>query len=379
MTNDRQGRPWCIGATGGIGGEAARALAARGWRVRALRRQASGKARPDLAGIEWVEGDAMRAGDVLAAAAGAQVIVHGANPPGYHNWQGTVASDDREHDRRGARPRARRSSFPARSTISAPTPFPCSSEASPQNPKTRKGALRVAMEQRLAAAAADGVRAIDRPLPAISSVRAPATTGSRRAWSSRASRSTAITYPGRAGTSATPGPICRTSAETIARLVEAGTRLAPFAVFHMRGHWLRRGRRDGGSDPPRRSAMPTCRSAACPGRWSRSRRRSYETFREMLEMRYLWREPLRLDNAPPRGLPRGRAAYAARRGRPRHAARPRLPAGRRKEPRAEPACGVRDRVRTAAGRTAAGRSARAEARASNRALPEATAAAHPSR
>ena len=73
-----------IGATGGIGGEIAAALLRRGWQVRALARRPRDAARRAawLAGVEWIEGDAMNAMDVSAAARGTQVIVHGANPPG---------------------------------------------------------------------------------------------------------------------------------------------------------------------------------------------------------------------------------------------------------------------------------------------------------
>src|SRR5262249_49417391 len=79
-----------IGATGGIGSEVARALIAHGWHVRAMHRDpAQGAKRAGSFGpIEWVKGDAMNAKDVIAAAAGADVIVHAANPPGYKNWKG---------------------------------------------------------------------------------------------------------------------------------------------------------------------------------------------------------------------------------------------------------------------------------------------------
>lgn len=76
-----------LGATGGIGGQVARTLLQRGWRVRALHRDpvAAAARRPGLA-IEWVGGDAMEAADVSAAARGASVIVHAVNPPGYKDW-----------------------------------------------------------------------------------------------------------------------------------------------------------------------------------------------------------------------------------------------------------------------------------------------------
>ncbi len=74
-----------LGATGGIGGAVARGLAARGWRIRALNRNAAEAARRDP-DFDWVQGDAMQESDVLNAADGADVIVHAVNPPGYRNW-----------------------------------------------------------------------------------------------------------------------------------------------------------------------------------------------------------------------------------------------------------------------------------------------------
>ena len=79
-----------IGATGSFGGHAAAALARHGWHVRALARDP--KAAEAKAGqgveIDWVRGDAMSSRDVVAAAEGAKVIVHAANPPRYKNWRG---------------------------------------------------------------------------------------------------------------------------------------------------------------------------------------------------------------------------------------------------------------------------------------------------
>ena len=74
-----------LGATGGIGGAIARKLLARGWRIRALNRDAA-KASKNEPAFEWVQGDAMNAGDVLEAAEGVGLIVHAVNPPGYRGW-----------------------------------------------------------------------------------------------------------------------------------------------------------------------------------------------------------------------------------------------------------------------------------------------------
>ena len=69
-----------IGATGSIGGEVARALLNRGWRVQALSRNpARAAATEGLDGVEWIAGDAMIVADVIASATGARIIFHGAN------------------------------------------------------------------------------------------------------------------------------------------------------------------------------------------------------------------------------------------------------------------------------------------------------------
>jgi nucleoside-diphosphate-sugar epimerase len=144
-----------IGITGGIGGATARALAARGFHVRALSR------RPNAAGhgIEWIRGDAMNAGDVLAAASGADVIVHGANPPKYRNWRG-LALPMLANTIAAAKAARATIVFPGTVYNYGPDAFPTVRENSPQNPRTRKGSIRVEMEDMLRDAGRDGVRTI---------------------------------------------------------------------------------------------------------------------------------------------------------------------------------------------------------------------------
>src|ERR1019366_5886077 len=67
-----------LGATGGVGGEMARALTARGWRIRALNRDPANISKP-IEGIEWIRGDAMSRVDVVAPAEATALIVHGVN------------------------------------------------------------------------------------------------------------------------------------------------------------------------------------------------------------------------------------------------------------------------------------------------------------
>ncbi|MEN3811845.1 NAD-dependent epimerase/dehydratase family protein [Chromobacterium piscinae] len=120
-----------VGAAGGIGGELARQLRDAGWEVRGLVRSLE---RPD---------------DVAKAAEGCAVIVHAVNPPGYKRWaelvlpmlDSTIAAAKRE----GATV-----VLPGTVYNYGPDAFPILREDSPQRPLTRKGAIRVEMEARLA-------------------------------------------------------------------------------------------------------------------------------------------------------------------------------------------------------------------------------------
>ena len=140
-----------IGAAGQVGGVAAAALSRHGWKVRALAR----RARPADPQIEWVEGDATNPADVRRAAEGAAVIVHGAHPAGYRGWD-TVGMTMLENTIAAAKAVGARIVFPGNLYNFGPDAFPALSESSPQNPTTRKGAIRVDMERRLRAAAASG-------------------------------------------------------------------------------------------------------------------------------------------------------------------------------------------------------------------------------
>jgi nucleoside-diphosphate-sugar epimerase len=284
-----------IGITGGIGGEIAAALLRRGWRVRALVRRPHEAARRAawLSGIEWIAGDAMRAADVVAAAERASLIVHGANPPGYRNWRG-LALPMLESTIAAAKNSGARIFFPSTIYNFGPDAFPVLRERSPQHPLTRKGAIRVEMEARLQAAAAEGVRTLI--------VRAGDFFGPRagNSWFAQG-----LVKPGKPLRSVSyPGPgnlghawaYLPDLAETVARLVEREAEIANFQVFHFGGHWLEPGakiaeavRRAAGNPrlPIRRFPWPLIYLAAP----------FVTVFREMLEMRYLWREPLRLDNA----------------------------------------------------------------------------------
>jgi nucleoside-diphosphate-sugar epimerase len=283
-----------IGATGGIGSETALALMGRGWKIRALNRNPEKAARDfaRLGPVEWVKGDALKAGDVIAAAAGASLVVHAANPPGYRNWKGT-ALPMLESSIAAAKGAGARIVFPGTVYNFGPDAFPLLGETSPQNPKTRKGAIRVAMEARLRKASEEGVPVlIVRAGDFFGPHGGNNWFGQGLVTPGKPFRS--ITYPGRrdAGHAWAYLPDL---AETIVRLVDRERDLAPFDVFHFGGHWFERGveiaeaarRAAGRPKAPIRRFPWIAIWLAAP---------FVETFREMLEMRYLWKVPVRLDN-----------------------------------------------------------------------------------
>jgi nucleoside-diphosphate-sugar epimerase len=260
--------------------------------VRALHRD------PDTArrnsgrpGLEWVKGDAMVEADVVAAAEGAQLVVHGANPPAYRNWAGlqlpmlnaAIAA---------ARAADARLVFPGTVYNFGPDAFPDLTEASPQHPLTRKGAIRVRMEEALARAADDGLRVLI--------VRCGDFFGPKPGnnWLSQG-----LVKPGRPLAAVSyPGPLevahswayLPDVAETMVRLAEDEARLAPFEVFHMRGHTQTGAELVAGLEDAAGRKLAVSR---LPWFAIRALAPFNETFREMLEMRYLWETPVLLDNA----------------------------------------------------------------------------------
>ena len=74
-----------LGATGGIGGEVARRLLARGWHVTALHRDPA-RITHQADGIAWIKGDAMSAADVPGSRRRFPTV-HAVNPPGYRDWE----------------------------------------------------------------------------------------------------------------------------------------------------------------------------------------------------------------------------------------------------------------------------------------------------
>lgn len=274
-----------IGATGGIGGALAERLLADGWAIRALNRDPA-KARVGREAFDWVKGDAMVVNDVVAAAQGCEIIVHGANPPGYRNWAGlqlpmlnaTIAA---------AQATGARILFPGTVYNYGEDAFPILTETSPQTAISRKGAIRVRMEQALREARVPVliVRAGDffGPKPGNN-------------WLSQG-----LVKPGRPIRAVMyPGPLSVDHAwaylpdvaETFVQLLN--TDLGAFETFHMQGqqangHQFIAALETAAGRKLGVSRMPWLALATVAP--------FNETLREMQEVRYLWRRPVVMDNA----------------------------------------------------------------------------------
>lgn len=279
------------GATGGVGRAVAEALLRHGWRVRALTRDPDRARRVGPGGVDWVAGDALRAADVVGAARGVQLLFHGVNPPGYRNWRG-LAIPMLRHAITAAKGAGARLAVPGNLYVYGPDAGPRPDEDAPRHPRTRKGRVRAEMEVMLETAAEDGltclvVRAGDffgpfapsswvttvmmrdgRPLRCV---RTPEIAGAGHSWA-----------------------YLPDLAETFARLADRESTLPRLTRLQFRGHHLcgramaeAVARADGG-DPPVRPFPWLPVYAGAP----------FVTFlREVIEMRYLWRTTLDLDNA----------------------------------------------------------------------------------
>ncbi|MEW9571246.1 NAD(P)H-binding protein [Rhodanobacter sp. Si-c] len=275
-----------LGATGGAGGEIAAALLRRGWTVRALVRNA---ARPGLdPRIDWREGDAMHAADVAQAAEGVDVLVHAVNPPGYRDWDKLVLPM-LDHSLAAARANAARLVLPGTVYNYGPDAFPLLAEDDPQRPLTRKGAIRVAMEQQLAEAT--DVRSLVLRCGDFFGPRAGNNWFAAMIRPGRPART--LLYPGRHDLPHAWAYLPDVG-ETVARLLEREGELERFARFHFAGHLM--------DDTALLAAVRrTTGNATLPLRafpwWLTWLAAPFVVMlRELREMRYLWSEPLQLDN-----------------------------------------------------------------------------------
>lgn len=282
-----------LGARGRFGLAAARAFAAAGWRV--IGQLRPGAETSQAAGIEWRGIDLQDTGALVAAAAGATVVVHALNPRAYTNaaWQAEAGP-------------MLASAINLCRALGATLMLPGNvynfgrdmpallHEDTPQHAHTVKGRVRMAMEQQLAAS---GVRAVV--------IRAGDFFGSGRgSWFdlvlAKQLAKGRFTYPGQ-GQVSTAWAYLPDLARTFVAVAERADRLAPFEVLHFAGHsltaqhWLEAltplARAQGWLAP----GVPLKR-AGLPWPILRLAGLFVPAWAALAEMRYLWQTPHALAN-----------------------------------------------------------------------------------
>jgi nucleoside-diphosphate-sugar epimerase len=172
--------------------------------------------------------------------------------------------------------------------------FPLLTEEAPQNPHTRKGKIRVEMEDRLRQASAQGTRVL---IVRAGDFFGPHSTGN--SWvpqglvkPGKPLRS--VTWPGR-GKTGHAWAYLPDYGEAVARLVDRDADLVAFEMFHFAGHWFENGR-DFAQELRLAAEAPGASIRAFPWPLVLALSPFVRLFRELAEMKYLWDVPVRLDN-----------------------------------------------------------------------------------
>lgn len=282
-----------LGITGGIGSEVARRLQQSGWQVVALHRDPQ-RVPDQQAAQVWHRGDAMNRADVMAAAKGVQVIVHGVNPPAYRDWEKLVLPM-MENSIAAAQENGARIVLPGTVYNFGNQPAPLLAEDAPQVPSTAKATIRIELEQRLHMAVQSGLGA-KALIVCCGDFFGPHTQNSwfAKGLVKQGKPVRRVSYPGRAGCGHQWNYLPDV-ANTIVQLLERDSELEDLARFHLGGHWDADGKQ---------MAAAIARAAGKPDMapggffWPLVALLApfNQTFAGLWEMRYLWQREVRLDN-----------------------------------------------------------------------------------
>jgi nucleoside-diphosphate-sugar epimerase len=280
------GRILVLGAAGRLGHKAAEAFRDAGWSVASLVRPGSAERAPPH--TEIVEIHALDHAAVGNAARGADVVLHALNPP-YTEWS------------RLALPLAY-GAITAAETAGATLLFPGNlynygsplpvviDETTPMRPTSRKGQLRVAIEDRIAEAAERGVRAIILRAGDFFG-------GGRGSWfdlvlAKEIGRGR-ITYPGPLDV-AHEWAYLPDFASALVRVASMRETLPQFASLYFSGHAVT-GREF--ATAMARASRGKCETKRMTWWLIHALRPVVPLCRELSEIAYLWNEPHRIDGA----------------------------------------------------------------------------------
>jgi nucleoside-diphosphate-sugar epimerase len=282
-----KGRVIVLGGAGLLGRAAAQEFKSAGWQVASLvRGRSAAGAAP---GTEIIEVDARDAQSVIAAASGADVVLHALNVP-YTDWR-RLALPLADTAIAAARESRATLVFPGNLyNYGASMPARIDENVS-MRPTSRKGAIRVAIETRMRAAAEGGLRTIV--------LRAGDYFGGdgRGSWFDRI-----IVKEIAAGRLTYPGPLDTVHewaylpdlAQALVQLVEQRERLGSFATLGFAGHAVTA------------RELVAAISRACgrdfkidfmPWRLLKVMGVVVPVFRELCDISYLWSTPHAIDGA----------------------------------------------------------------------------------
>jgi nucleoside-diphosphate-sugar epimerase len=289
-----------LGANGRFGAAAVRAFHAAGWRVIAQAR------RPLAAGIaQLATRAAVDPADTAALATatggGVSVVIHALNPP-YDRWA-TEALPLARAAIAAARARGATLIMPGNVYNFGEDMPTVLTEETPQRARTRKGLLRIEIEEALRAASLEGVRcAVLRAGDFFG--------GGTGSWFDlalvKSLRRGRFTYPGPLDVVHAWAALPELAAACVALAARADG-LAPFSVHHFEGHAVT-GRELADAVQAvavRRGLLPAGGRLKIGGLpWGLMRVLSpfVPAWRELVEMAYLWRRPHRLDGTRLRAL-----------------------------------------------------------------------------
>ncbi|MBD0416267.1 NAD(P)H-binding protein [Oryzicola mucosus] len=280
-----------LGATGGIGSSIATALVRHGWHVSGMVRDTAKAQNQGPAQVHWVAGDAMERDDVIRAVAGATIVVHAVNPPNYMNWDKLVLPMIDNTIAAAKSAGGARIVLPGTIYNFDPKATPVISADSAQHPNSRKGQIRVALEQRLEQAAPEVPSLILRAGDFFG-------PGARASWFAQAMVSPGkpvrrIVDPARG--SGHSWAYLPDLAEAFAQLVDNPTRLGRFERLQFEGYVDDSGKTM--VEAIRNACGSRLRSYGFPW-WLMRLAAPFASFpREAAELAPYWRYPVRLDNS----------------------------------------------------------------------------------
>lgn len=275
-----------LGAKGRFGRAATLAFADAGWNVRALSRAGDGAV---LAGVSNLACDVMDSDALVTAARGADVIVHAVHPA-YQHWTTQMPIHTRNVIA------AARASGATVMVVGNVYPFgenapEVLSEGGAFAPTTRKGALRVTMEQAFADAAEQGVRSVI--LRGGDFIERTKTGNWFETYITNKVGKGIFTYPGRMG-AVHAWAYLPDMARAMVGLAEKRDALPPSASFGFEGYSLAGEELKAAVE---RQVGHPLKTASFPWPLMRVIGLFSPLVREVIEMRYLWDTPHRVDGS----------------------------------------------------------------------------------